>query len=166
MMKPNRRIFLKCGLGACSSSALIRSISAQNPVDPYYKAVFDERFEEACQFATEATAHDIPTAAIRGDITSLFFDDLDLRWKYGPVWLTGLTMPASLFCLELLARDRGMRLCHCLMNPSIEAIRGVLEGALPRRGVMTGLPLGDQANLVFWIIAPSARASAKEAANA
>jgi hypothetical protein len=166
MTKPSRRIFLKCGIGACSAGAWIRPISAQNPVVPYYKAVFDERFEDACVFATEAIAREIRPAAIRGDITSLFFNDLELRWKQGPVWLTGLTTSASLFCLDLLARDRGMRLRHCLVEPGIETAVGVLDGALPRHGTMTQLPLSGPADLVFWVIAPSTRASAQETANA
>jgi hypothetical protein len=139
---------------------------AHPPVVSYYKAVFDERFEDACVFATHATARDIRTVAIRGDITSLYFDDLDLRWKQGPVWLTGLTTPASLFCLDLLARDRGMRLKYYLVKPSMEAIRGVLDGAPPRRTMMTHLPTSDPSDLVFWIIAPSARAAQQERANA
>ena len=82
MRQCSRRIFLKCGLGACSVSALIPPLSAR-PVMPYYKAVFDERFEEARAFATQATARATPTVAIRGDVTNLFFNDLDLRWKAG-----------------------------------------------------------------------------------
>ena len=120
MMKPSRRGFLKCGIGRLLRSRLDPRVSADSPVVPYYKAVFDERFEEARVFATEATAREIPTVAIRGDITSLFFDDLDLRWKQGPVWLTGLTTPASLFCLDLLARDRGMRLNYYLHEAQLE----------------------------------------------
>jgi hypothetical protein len=96
---------------------------------PYYKAVFDERLEEARAFATRATALATPTVAVRGDTTNLFFNDLDLRRKRGPVWLIGFGTSASLFCLHLLARDR--------MRTS---------------------------DLVLWIIAPSARASAKEIA--
>ena len=166
MRKPSRRGFLISGLGACSASALIRHISTQNAVTPYYKAVFDERFADARGFAAEANARDIPTAAIGGDVTRLFFDDLDLRWKQGPVWLTGLTTPASLFCLDLLARDRGMRLDYYLVKPSVEAVRHVLNGARPRGSRMTHLPASDPCDLVFWIIRPSARASAQETANA
>ena len=165
MREPSRRRFLKCGLGVCSAGAMIRPISAQSPVVPYYKAVFDERFEDACVLATEASARAIPTVAIRGDITSLFYDDLDLRWKQGPVWLAGLTTQASLFCLHLLARDRGMRLRRCLMKPRIEAALDVLDGALPR-GMRMHVRPSDPGDLVFWIIAPGASASAKETANA
>jgi hypothetical protein len=136
---------------------------------PYYRAVFDERFKEARAFATQATARATPTVAIRGDVTNLFFNDLDLRWKLGPVWLIGFTTSASLFCLHLLARDRGMRLRFCRTKPNMEAVLGVLDGALPRDRMSMHLmsmylPLSEPSDLVLWIIAPSARASAKEIA--
>lgn len=166
MRQCSRRIFLKYGLGACSAGALIRPVSAQKPVMPYYKAVFDERFEDARAFATQATARATPTVAIRGDVTNLFFNDLDLRWKLGPVWLIGFTTAASLFCLHLLARDRGMRLRLCRTKPNLKAVLGVLDGALPRDRMRMHLPSSDPSDLVLWIIAPSARASAKEIANA
>ncbi len=165
MKQCSRRIFLKCGLGACSASALIAPLSAR-PVMQYYKAIFDERFEEARAFATQATARATPTVAIRGDVTNLFFNDLDLRWKLGPVWLIGLTTSASLFCLHLLARDRGMRLRFCRTKPNMNAVLGVLDGALPSDRMRMQLPSSDLSDLVLWVIAPSARASAKKIANA
>jgi hypothetical protein len=163
MRQCNRRIFLKCGLGACSARALIPPLSAC-PVTPYYKAVFDERFEDARAFATQAAARATPTVAIRGDVTNLFFNDLDLRWKLGPVWLIGFTTSASLFCLHVLARDRGMRLRFCRTKPNIEAVQGVLDGAFPLDRTRMRLPSSEPSDLVLWIIAPSARASAKEIA--
>ena len=163
MRQCSRRIFLKCGLGACSASALIPKLSARR-VMPYYKAVFDERFEEARAFATQATARATPTVAIRGDVTNLFFNDLDLRWKLGPVWLIGFTTSASLFCLHLLARDRGMRLRFCRTKPNMKAVLDVLDGALSHDRMRMHLPSSDPSDPVLWIIAPSARASAKEIA--
>jgi hypothetical protein len=165
MRQCSRRIFLKCGLGACSASALIPTLSAR-PVIPYDKAVFDERFEEARAFATQATARATPTVAIRGDVTNLFFNDLDVRWKLGPVWLIGFTTSASLFCLYLLAQDRGMQLRFCGTKPKMKAVLDVLDGALPRDGMRMHLPSSDPSDLVLWVVAPSARASAKEIANA
>ncbi len=125
----------------------------RNSVVPYYKAVFDERFGDPCVFAAGAAERGIPTVAIRGDITKLFLDDLDLRWKWGPVLLAGYTTPASLFCLDLLARDRGMRVRHCVTGPSVEAALGVLDGTLPRQ-CATHMPSRDASVPVFWIIAP------------
>ncbi len=166
MMEVSRRVFLTSAIGACSAGALISPISAHTPAVRYYKAVFDERFEDARIFAAEAVARGTPTVSIRGDITKLFLDDLDRRWKKGPVWLTGLTTPASLFCIDLLARDRGMRLHVCQTMPNMDVVLRVLDGALPRGREGMQLPSSNPADLVFWIIAPGARASAQEDANA
>jgi len=130
----NRRTFLKLGLSACAAGAMSIPASARGiAAPPYYKMVFDERFDEARAFATAAMERGIPTAAIRGDITKLFFEDLDLRWKQGPVVLAGYTTQASLFCLDLLARDRGMRVSHRTTSPAQSR---------------------EASALVFWIIAP------------
>jgi hypothetical protein len=47
--------------------------------------------------------------SIRGDITDLWFHDLDARWKQSPAAIAGLTAQGALFCLERLAWDHGMR---------------------------------------------------------
>lgn len=156
----SRRRFLEVGLGACAAGAVIRPLLGQAPVVPYHKAVFDERFEPACAFGAGAAERGIPTAAIRGDITRLFFDDLDLRWRRGPILFAGYTTPASLFCLDLLARDRGMRIRHCVWKPSLEVALDVLNGALPRHPTTALVPSSDP--LVFWIIAPSVRTSTQQ----
>jgi len=161
----SRRTFLKFGLSACAPGAIAisqqsntpRPISSQVDVVPY-RTVFDERFEVPRAFAACAAQRRIAVAAIRGDITSLFFYDLDLRWKRGPVVLAGYTTPASLFCLDLLARDRGMRVSHCEAGPRVETALGVLDAALPRRRRTTPLLSTDPDSLVFWIIEPSVRA--------
>jgi hypothetical protein len=141
--------------------------SSHPPQDAsYYKAVFDERFEDARDFAAEAAARSIPVAAIRGDVTSLFFNDLDLRWREGPVSLIGFTTPESLFCLDLLARDRRMRLTHSIDNPTVKAVRDFLDGAPPSRTVTAQLPYIGPSGLVFWIIEPASHALAEEKVSA
>ena len=154
----SRRTFLKAALGVSAAGAIGPVAFGHTCAVPYYKIVFDERFDDACAFAAAAAGRGIPTAAIRGDITRLFFDDLDLRWKQGPVSLAGYTTPASLFCLDLLARDRGMRVCHCVATPGVKAALFVLEDALPCQST-THVPLSGPSDLVFWIIAPNTRAS-------
>jgi hypothetical protein len=163
----SRRTFLKSGMAACAAGAMTGPVSAPGRVVPYYyKAVFDNRFHEPRLFAAEAAARRIPTAAIQGNVTNLFFDDLDLRWKQGPVRLTGLTTPAALFCLDLLARDRGMRVTHRVTNPGVETALEVLDNVLPRRAMITSSRSSNASELVFWVIAPSPRPSAKETVNA
>jgi hypothetical protein len=61
MKQCSRRIFLKGGLGACSTSALIPPLSAR-PVIPCYKAEFDKRFEEARAFTAQVTARATPSS--------------------------------------------------------------------------------------------------------
>jgi hypothetical protein len=136
----SRRTFLKAGLSACAAGAVIAPASAEpvlasahtDAAPYYYRAIFDERFDAARTFAANAAARGIATASIRGDVTRLFYDDLDPRWKKGPVALAGYTTPAALSCLDLLARDRGMHVSHRAVEPG--------------------------GRLVFWIINPKSAA--------
>ena len=59
----------------------------------------------ACTCSTVAGA----TAAIRGDVTNLWADDLHPRWREAPAAIAGLTGNRSFYSLEVLARDHGMR---------------------------------------------------------
>lgn len=163
---PSRRVFLKYGLGACAAGSLITGIAGKTVIVPYYKAVFDERFQDPRVFAGGATERGIPTASIRGDVTRLFFDDLDLQWKRRPIRLAGYTTPASLFCLDLLARDRGMRVSHYVTNPNVESALGVLYGRIPLCRTANPLPSRDSSRLVFWIIGPKIRIEHNETAGA
>jgi hypothetical protein len=79
------------------------------PVTPLYKVVFDERFPASVAFGAEARSLGLPTHPIRGDITDLWFHDLDAQWKKKPAAVAGLTAQGALFCLERLAWDHGMR---------------------------------------------------------
>jgi hypothetical protein len=149
----SRRTFLKAGLGACATSAVIVPGEAQSTPVAYYKVIFDERFAGARAFANAAAARGISTVAIRGDITKLFFDDLDLRWKRGPVVLAGYTTPASLFCLDLLARDRGMRVSHRVTRPDLAEALRALDDAPLRTGT-SHVPSNDPLVPVLWVIQP------------
>jgi len=79
------------------------------PAEPIYKAYFDERFPPCAAFADEMKRRALPTQAIRGDITDVWFSDLYYRWKQGPAAIAGMTAPGAIFCLDMLARDAGMR---------------------------------------------------------
>ncbi len=161
----SRRVFLGCSATACAAGATIGSGTLAPGVVPYYKAIFDERFEATRQFAAAASARSIPTAAIRGDVTSLFFNDLDLRWRQGPISLIGLTTPESLFCLDLLARDRRMRLTTCVADPGVEAVLSLLDEAPRHRILEAHAPSIEPSGLVFWIIEPAVRDGAAGVVN-
>ncbi|HSR05736.1 MAG TPA: hypothetical protein VLM42_01180 [Bryobacteraceae bacterium] len=74
-----------------------------------YRAVFDERFAECRAFAGEMKRRGILTSGIRGDVAKLWYEDLRARLRQGPAPIAGLTDRVTLFCLEELARDVGMK---------------------------------------------------------
>jgi hypothetical protein len=126
----NRRQFLRIGLAAgalplASRAALATGAPAASTRTPpagaaeqgsvaLYKVVYDSRFAESVAFAQRAAALGLPVHGIEGDITSLWFHELDQRWRRGeqagsPVAVAGLTAHGALFCLERLAWDQRMR---------------------------------------------------------
>jgi hypothetical protein len=75
----------------------------------FYKVVVDRRFPDSVAFGAEMTRLGAPVHTMQGDITDLWYHDLDRRWRQGPVAIAGMTAHGPLFCLERLAWDHGMR---------------------------------------------------------
>jgi len=113
----SRREFLQAGIAALALPITAQAMLSPGPgspesalrVTPLYKVIFDERFPASVAFGDEAKGLGLPVHSIRGDITDLWFHDLDARWKQQPVAVAGLTAQGPLFCLERLAWDHGMR---------------------------------------------------------
>jgi hypothetical protein len=113
----SRREFLQAGIAALalpiSAHAALSPTAGKRestlPGTPLYKVIFDERFPASVAFGAEAKSLGLPVHSIRGDITDLWFHDLDAQWKRKPVAVAGLTAHGPLFCLERLAWDHGMR---------------------------------------------------------
>jgi len=113
----SRREFLQIGIAALalpiSAHAALSPEAAQTesavPVTPLYKVIFDERFPASVAFGAQARSLGLPTHPVQGDITDLWFHDLDAQWKKKPAAVAGLTAQGALFCLERLAWDHGMR---------------------------------------------------------
>lgn len=111
-----------------------------------YKLIFDERFPESRDFGAQAGRLHSSTHAIRGDVTDLWYNDLDLRWRAGPAPIAGMTTGDSLFCLERLAWDRGMRVVfraehHCLPGGLTEhRLHGSMDLLEIARDELSGQP--------------------------
>jgi len=113
----SRREFLQIGIAALalpiSAHAALSPAAARPenavPVTPLYKVIFDERFPASVAFGAQVRSLGLPTHPIQGDITDLWFHDLDAQWKKKPAAVAGLTAQGALFCLERLAWDHGMR---------------------------------------------------------
>lgn len=139
----SRREFLQAGIAA---SVLPMAVVAARPTSSerndrpgFYKVIFDERFPSSVAYGEEWKARGAAVHAIRGDITDLWFHDLDQRWKEQPVTIAGFTAHGPLFCLERLAWDHGMRVVS--------------------RVEQTETHDGDP--LISWVIAPKAKSGVK-----
>lgn len=147
----SRREFLQVGIAALALPISAHAALSPTgntpektaPVTPLYKVVFDERLPASVEFGNEARRLGLPTHPIRGDITDLWFHDLDAQWKKKPAAVAGLTAQGALFCLERLAWDHGMRVVfrgdHKFLPAS--SIEHVLTG--PESVVEQATSLGD-----------------------
>ncbi len=107
----DRRQILKAGLAASAAplGAFAFTDAEAHAAGPVHRAVYDERYASSRAFGRMAALKGWPLAPIRGDITQLWFHDLALEWKRRPAAVAGLTGADSLFCLERLAWDAGLR---------------------------------------------------------
>lgn len=140
----NRREFLQIGLTATAlplAASAAGATGAQERV-PLYKVIYDTRFGESVAFAERARATGLVVAAISGDMTRFWYEDLYHRWREQPVAIAGLTAHGPMFCFEQLARDQGMRTVYRAEH-RLDAGRGVshrVTGPLPMLQASTGLP--------------------------
>src|SRR5277367_2406347 len=70
-----------------------------------YKVIFDTRFAASRDFGRAAASAGRITAAIRGDVTALWSDDIHRQWTARRVAIAGMTTMPSFFCLQQLAKD-------------------------------------------------------------
>lgn len=116
----DRRSLLQGGL-ALSSLPLVAPLSLSGARTAHaralehpglYKVLFDQRFAASREFGRDAQIAGHPVHGFNGDITDVWYRDLNPRWKTGPAPIAGLTAHGALFCLERLAWDVGMRVTH------------------------------------------------------
>lgn len=112
----NRRQFIQSGLALSAMSVPAASVLAAGALTPALRLerfVLDARFVQAASAAGGAASRGASIAAFSGgDLTALWYHDLDLRWKRRPMALAGVTGNDALFVLETLAADRGMRVVY------------------------------------------------------
>jgi hypothetical protein len=112
----NRRELLQIGLAASALplageavlAAAVGGVPAEVVV-PLYTILYDARFPAGREFGRRAAANGHVVAAIHGDITGFWYDDLYHRWQQGPAAIAGFTASGALFCLEQLAWAERMR---------------------------------------------------------
>jgi hypothetical protein len=116
----SRRRFMTSGiaLSAAASLATVPSVSRSMSSDPLglklpiHLALFDTRFSAAHAFARALAIRGVTLAPFDGDVTPVWFEQLDPVWRQYPLTVAGLTTEGALFCLEQLAWDNGMRVAY------------------------------------------------------
>ena len=150
---PNRREFLQGGIALSLLPLLPRTGFSAAP-KAFDMVIFDQRFPKARGFSRQAQEAGLDCVAIQGDITHLYFHDLALRWGSGSTTLAGLSTKASLFCLETLARDRGMRLAYWADVLDSEPIPDIPFDVGDRKTTSVCIIGEERERLVVWVIAP------------
>ncbi len=110
---PSRREFIQRGLAvsalaACPLAGRAALASSFGGSHRFFRVLFDTTFAEGAAFGAEAANRDAPVHAIGSDVSNVWMNEIQPRWKRGPIAIAGLTGGAPLFCLELLGRDYGM----------------------------------------------------------
>lgn len=102
-------IAVTVSLGSLSASAAARTMASASASLALYKVIFDIRFAASCAFGAAAARTGVNTAAINGDVTALWLQDLGPHWAAGGGAVAGMTTPRTLLCLEQLAHDTWRR---------------------------------------------------------
>ena len=95
----------QCAVALASKSAPAGAVRGALP----YKVIFDARFDACRAFAAGAARLGCPVQRIAGDVTALWFNELQPHWARGEGSIVGMTTGTSLFCLEQLAWGQWMR---------------------------------------------------------
>lgn len=104
----SRRGILKGAAVAGAAMAGSPAAFAAAPIR-FDMAIYDERYADGRAFAAAMRGRGVAVHAMAGDVTRLWYEVLDRRWKDKPVALAGLTDPNALLSLDLMAAAVGMR---------------------------------------------------------
>ena len=107
---PTRRTILKSAAALSASPLAAKSVFADGGLPISFDAVvIDSRHLDSRNFGVNAGHWGAPLREIDGDITDLWRNELNARWKFNPTAIAGLTERPALFLLERLAWDHGLR---------------------------------------------------------
>ena len=107
---PTRRNFLQSAAVLSASPLAPKIVFANGGESAALDAlIIDSRHRDARAFGLRAAQWGAPLRKIEGDVTGLWYHELDARWKSGPAAVAGLTERPALFLLERLAWDHNLR---------------------------------------------------------
>lgn len=172
---PTRRTILQSAAVLSASPLAAKTVFADGAEPAALDAlVIDTRYREAREFGLRAGEWGAPVREIEGDITNLWSNELDARWKSAPAAVAGLTERPALFLLERLAWDRGLRVVFeaehlpssagAIGHKVLRSANATLESELGDAGASWPAVLADQlltgARIVARDFTPSGAAMA------
>jgi hypothetical protein len=123
-----RRRFIESGLAvaALAANPLSFGVTARDSYIPLFKVLVDRALAQSTLFAEEAARLGAAVRLFDADIGRVWMEEVVPRWTairasslgqgrgegIGSAAIAGLTAGATLFCVELLARDYGMHLVY------------------------------------------------------
>jgi len=129
--------------------------------------VYDRRLLGSDAFAADAAASGYSPLGFDSDIAALWMHEIEPRLRVPPLAIAGFTSSATLFCLELLARDYGAQALrrieqHSSATPRLTPLMGAVSGAVTAPLEPVALDAGQTG--VSWLIATDRRRRAPLAA--
>jgi hypothetical protein len=120
----NRRQFLERGslLGAGSLLPTVSPVGlpAARGAGCLGCAVVDGRYAASRAFAHELQRSGVTVHVTAGDVTRVWFEQLQPMWRTSPTPVAGFTPFAALFCLERLGWDHDLRLVYRALHDAGE----------------------------------------------
>jgi hypothetical protein len=110
----DRRVFIHGAAGVAAALAGVAPLAGAWPAARPSAAapeiaLVDRGLDSSGPFAAEARARGIALHEFSSDVAGVWMRELEPRLRVGSAAIEGYTSAATLFCLELLARDYGAR---------------------------------------------------------
>jgi hypothetical protein len=139
----DRRVFVHGAVGAAAVWAGALPLAGARPAvhpsaAPPDVALVDRELDGSGSFATEARARGIALHEYSSDVAGVWMRELEPRLRAGSAAVEGYTSAATLFCLELLARDYGARVVR--RRDTAAGVIWTLSSSPIRRAPLAPLP--------------------------
>jgi len=175
----SRRDVLRGAAALPLAAPFARALAAPAESLALERFVFDVRFAESGAIAEHVGHLGVALSPVADDLMTLWYDDLDLKWRKAPMALAGVTLEDALFVLETFALDRGMhvvyrgehglvedgRIKHRLAGPAalierLDPLPAEWESALAT--ALTECPLGALETARAELVSPGAALSLRD----
>jgi hypothetical protein len=107
-----RRDLLRAAAAVPLAAPFTRALAADRDSLALERFIFDVRFAESGAIAEHVKRLGVRLSPVADDLMTLWYDDLDLKWREKPMALAGVTLADALFVLETFAHDRGMHVVY------------------------------------------------------